>query len=108
MTLDAHSNLVEGAIQLLNDISNLSSSCHQFSDPSQSELQADLQQHIDRVNSHKQRLSMLLESSESTSRIVRKNKASRPAEHQTLTFCPSSLSYSTTAMTKWSTKTSSP
>ena len=70
MTLDAHSNIVKSAIQLSKDISTLSSSSHQFFNPSQPELQAELQQYIDRANSHKQRLSMLLESSESTSRIV--------------------------------------
>lgn len=72
MTLDAHSILVNGAIQLSKDISNQPGPRFQFSDPSQSELQAELQQHIDKIHSHRQRLSMLLESSESTSRIVRK------------------------------------
>ena len=70
MALDAHSNLVKGAIQLSKETSTLSSSSHQSFSPSQPELQAELQQHIDRINSHKQRLSMLLESTESTSKIV--------------------------------------
>ena len=76
MTLDAHSNLVKSVIQLSKNISTLSSSSHQFVNPSQPELQAELQQHIERVNGHKKRLSMLLESSESTSRIVRDDEPS--------------------------------
>ena len=71
MTLEAHSDVIKSAMQLSKDISKISGSNHQYSDPSGSELHMELQQHMDRVNSHKRRLSTLLASSESTSRIVR-------------------------------------
>ena len=71
MTLDAHSDVIKSAMQLSKDISNDSGSKHEFSASSKSEFQMELQQHMDRIKSHKQRLSILLASSESTSRIVR-------------------------------------
>ena len=109
MTLDAHSNLVESTVQLSKDISSFG---HRFSEPSQFELQAELQQHIDKVSSQKKRLSMLLESSESISRIVsKKDLISTSKILSFLTFLPyfylSSSRYSTTATTKLFTRTSS-
>ena len=78
MTLEAHSDVIKSAMQLSKDISKISGSNHRFSDPSGSELHMELQQHMDRVKGHKRRLSTLLASSESTSRIVRGKTGTRP------------------------------
>ena len=75
MNLDAHSNVIRSAIQLSKDISKTSGFNNNFSHPSQNEFHIELQQHMDKVNSHKRKLSMLLASSESTGRIVRENRS---------------------------------
>ena len=106
MTLDAHSTIIKSAMQLSKDISKRPGSSHRFSDPSQSEFQMELQQHVDKVKSHKQRISMLLASSESTSRVVRENGNLLDQQSTDfLTFYTSSSRYSTIATTRSSTKT---
>ena len=70
MTLTAHLSNIESFIRLSQSISSSPSSTSNFLHPSQEELEAELQQHIQKIITQKGRLEMLLKSSGVTSKLV--------------------------------------
>ena len=70
LILSAHSSIVRSAIKYSNEILGLSNLERLFLHPTQSELQDELWQHLEVLKNQKEKLAMLLESAESTGRIV--------------------------------------